>query len=163
MIILGIDPGYDILGWSVISDKFKVFNYGIIKTSPSDPVETRLLKIHRSLDAIIAEYHPDCASIEKLFFQKNSKTVMSVAAAIGVVMLTLKMKDLPFFEYTPTQVKNCITGFGKAEKGQVEFMIKKILNLTEISCPDDAADALSIAVCHALCRKPQAQASSGCR
>lgn len=163
MKILGIDPGYDILGWSVVSDKFRVFNYGIIKTSPADPVETRLLKIHRSLDAIIAEYQPDCASIEKLFFQNNRKTVMNVSAAIGVVMLTLKMNELPFFEYTPTQVKNSITGFGKAEKGQVEFMIKRILNLGEISGPDDAADALSIAVCHALCKKPQARESGVCK
>ena len=162
MKILGIDPGYDILGWSVITDKFKVLNYGIIKTSPADPVETRLLKIHRSLDAIITEFQPDCASLEKLFFQKNSKTVMNVSAAIGVVMLTLKIRDLPFYEYTPTQVKNSITGFGKAEKDQVEFMIKKILNLGEISGPDDAADALSIAVCHALCRKPQ-NLTSGAR
>lgn len=153
MKILGVDPGYDILGWSVISDKFRVFNYGIIKTSPSDPVETRLLQIHRGLDAVIAEFQPDCASMEKLFFQKNSKTAMNVSAAIGVVMLTLKLKELPFFEYTPTQVKNSITGFGRAEKGQVEFMIKRILNLGEISGPDDAADALSIAVCHALSRK----------
>ncbi len=151
---MGIDPGYDILGWSVINEKFRVFNYGIIKTSPEDSIETRLLNIHRSLDAIIAEYQPDCASIEKLFFQNNSKTVMNVSAAIGVVMLTCKLKELPFFEYTPTQVKNSITGFGKAEKGQVEFMIKKILNLDKINGPDDAADALSIAVCHALCRKP---------
>ncbi len=163
MKILGIDPGYDILGWSVISDKFKVYNYGIIKTSPSDPVETRLLNIHRSLDAIMAEYQPDCASVEKLFFQKNSKTVMNVAAAIGVVMLTLKLKEVPFFEYTPTQVKNSITGFGKAEKGQVEFMVKRILNLSEIKGPDDAADALSIALCHALCRKPGAEAAGLCR
>ncbi|HOP63537.1 MAG TPA: crossover junction endodeoxyribonuclease RuvC [Spirochaetota bacterium] len=154
MKILGIDPGYDILGWSVISDNFKVHNYGIIKTSPAEPFEARLLKIHRSLDAVIADYLPDCASIEKLFFQKNSKTVMHVSAAIGVVMLTLKLKEIPFYEYTPTQVKNSITGFGKAEKGQVEFMIKRILNLGEINGPDDAADALSIAVCHALCRKP---------
>ena len=162
MKILGIDPGYDILGWSVINDKFKVLNYGIIKTSPADPVETRLLKIHRGLDAIITEFQPDCASLEKLFFQKNSKTVMNVSAAIGVVMLTLKLRELPFFEYTPTQVKNSITGFGKAEKDQVEFMIKRILNMDEISGPDDAADALSIAVCHALCRKPQNQISGAC-
>lgn len=153
MKILGIDPGYDILGWSVISDKFKVVNYGIIKTSPSDPVEARLLNIHRSLDAIITEFQPDCASIEKLFFQKNSKTVMNVSAAIGVVMLTFKLREIPFFEYTPTQVKNSITGFGKAGKDQVEFMIKRILNMSELGGPDDAADALSIAVCHALNRK----------
>ncbi len=153
MKILGIDPGYDILGWSVISDKFKVVNYGIIKTSPSDPVEARLLNIHRSLDAIISEFKPDCASIEKLFFQKNSKTVMNVSAAIGVVMLTFKLREIPFFEYTPTQVKNSITGFGKAGKDQVEFMIKRILNMNEVGGPDDAADALSIAVCHVLNRK----------
>lgn len=153
MKILGIDPGYDILGWSVINDKFKVINYGIIKTSPSDPVEARLLNIHRSLDAIISEFQPDCASIEKLFFQKNSKTVMNVSAAIGVVMLTFKLREIPFFEYTPTQVKNSITGFGKAGKDQVEFMIKRILSMSELGGPNDAADALSIAVCHALNRK----------
>jgi len=151
--ILGIDPGYDIVGWSVISDKFKVFDYGIIKTSPQDSIDTRLLHIHRSLDSLIEDFSPDCASLERLFFQKNSKTVMSVSAAIGVIILTLKMKDIRFFEYTPPQVKQSITGFGRAGKDQVEFMIKKILNLKEIKGPDDAADALSIAVCHALCHK----------
>ena len=153
MKILGIDPGYDIVGWSVISDKFKVFDYGIIKTSSQDTIESRLLLIHRSLDSIITDFSPDCASLEKLFFQKNTKTAMSVSAAIGVIMLTFKMHELIFYEYTPLQVKQSITGFGRAGKDQVEFMLKKILNLREIKGPDDAADALSIALCHALCHK----------
>jgi crossover junction endodeoxyribonuclease RuvC len=122
--ILGIDPGYDILGWSVISDKFKVYNYGIIKTSPSDPVETRLLNIHRSLDAIMAEYQPDCASVEKLFFQKNSKTVMNVAAAIGVVMLTLKLKGVLFLNIRQHRLRIPLQVSGKLRKGRWSLWLR---------------------------------------
>jgi len=151
--ILGIDPGYDILGWSVIDDKFKVYDFGVIKTSKAEPVEIRLLSIHRGLISIINEFQPDCLSIEKLFFQKNSKTVIDVAKASGVVMLAASLSNLAVFEYSPTQVKNSITGFGRAEKSQVEFMVRRILKLPDSKQPDDAFDALAIALCHVLSQK----------
>ncbi len=150
MRILGIDPGYDIVGWSVINDDLTVVEYGVIKTDPGSEFEDRLLHIHRGLDEIIEMHKPECASIEKLYFQKNVKTAMSVANAIGVIMLTLKLRNISFCEYTPTQVKQAVTGFGKASKEQMQLMMSRILGLKKISGPDDAADALAIAVCHSL-------------
>jgi crossover junction endodeoxyribonuclease RuvC len=112
----------------------------------------------------MAEYQPDCASVEKLFFpRKQQDRFRKCCAANWCSNADIVFERGPFCEYTPTQVKNSITGFGKAEKGQVEFMVKRILNLSEVKGPDDAADALSIAVCHALCRKPEAQAAGFCR
>jgi crossover junction endodeoxyribonuclease RuvC len=148
--ILGIDPGYDIIGWSVLSDGFNVVSYGVIKTSPDDTFDERLLQLHRSLNNIIEEFNPDCAAIEKIFFQNNSKTAISVSKAIGVIILTLKLKNISYSEYSPTEIKYSVTGYGKASKDQIYFMMKKILKLNEIDGPDDAADALAIAMCHQL-------------
>lgn len=150
MKILGIDPGYDIVGWSIINDNFKVENYGVIKTSTEDLFDERLLDIHRSLDVIIDEYRPECAAVEKIFFQNNTKTAISVAKAVGVIILTLKLKNISYTEYSPTEVKHSVTGYGKASKEQIYFMMKKLLKVEKIEGPDDAADALAIAVCHQL-------------
>lgn len=151
--ILGIDPGYDIVGWSILSNDFKVENYGVIKTSNGDEFEERLLKIHRSLNSIIEKYNPDSAALEKIFFQKNVKTAIPVAKAAGVIILTLTLKGIPFAEYSPTEIKHSVTGYGKATKDQIYFMMKKLLRLEKIEGPDDAADALAIAICHQLnCR-----------
>ncbi len=150
MKILGIDPGYDIIGWSVLSDNFKVENYGVIKTTPGDEFDERLLQIHRSLLNIIEEFNPDCAAIEKIFFQKNVKTAIPVAKAVGVIILTLKLKGISYTEYSPTEIKHSVTGYGKAAKDQIYFMMKKLLKLEKIEGPDDAADALAIAICHQL-------------
>lgn len=148
--ILGIDPGYDIIGWAVIDDGLIVKNYGVIKTSPADGFDERLLQIHRSLIAIIDEFKPSRAAVERLFFQKNVKTAVNVAKAAGVITLTLKLKGLDYSEYSPTEVKHSVTGYGKASKDQIYFMMKRLLKLDSIEGPDDAADALAIAVCHQL-------------
>ncbi len=148
--ILGIDPGYDIVGWSVLSDGCRIIDYGFVKTSPSDPIEERLLQIHRSLDVIIKEYSPDSAAVERLFFKNNARSVMDVAKAIGVILLTLKMNSLPFYEYTPIQVKQSVTGFGRAEKGQVKFVIEKLTGVSSLKGPDDAVDSIGIALCHLM-------------
>lgn len=153
MKILGIDPGYDIVGWSILNDGFKVENYGVIKTSPSDEFDERLLVIHRGLNNIIEEFNPDCAAVEKVFFQKNVKTAISVAKAIGVITLTLKLKGISYTEYSPTEIKHSVTGYGKATKDQIYFMMKKLLKLEIIEGPDDAADALAIAICHQISGK----------
>ena len=150
MKVLGIDPGYDIIGWSVVGDNFSLVDYGIIKTSPSDPLETRLLQIHRSLDVIIRDYFPDHAAVEKLFFKNNAKSVMDVSKAIGVILLTLKIHELPFSEYTPIQVKQSVTGFGHAEKTQVKYVIEKLTGVASLKGPDDAVDSIGIALCHMM-------------
>ena len=151
--ILGIDPGYDIVGWSILDNGFKVENYGVIKTSPGDDFDERLLQIHRGLNNIIEEFNPHCAAVEKIFFQNNTKTAISVAKAIGVIILTLKLKGISYSEYSPTEIKHSVTGYGKADKDQVYFMMKKLLKLESIEGPDDAADALAIAICHQLSGK----------
>lgn len=148
--ILGIDPGYDIVGWSVLDDGFKLENYGVIKTSPDDGFNERLLNIHNSLNNIIDEFSPDCAAIERIFFQNNTKTAIAVAKAAGVITLTLILRGISCCEYTPTEIKHSVTGYGKADKDQVIFMMKKLLKLEKIEGPDDASDALAIAICHQL-------------
>ncbi len=150
MRILGIDPGYDILGWSVIEESLTIVDYGIIKTDPAQPIDERLSHIHNDLQSVIRKYHPDCAAVEKLYFAKNTSTVMQVAMSIGAIILTLRMGGVVFYEYTPSQVKLSITGFGRASKEQVQIMIKRIFNISEIPRPDDAADALAIAACHSF-------------
>jgi len=151
--ILGIDPGYDIVGWSILGNNFKVEDYGVIKTSPSDEFDDRLLQIHTSLNKIIDEFKPNSAAIEKIFFHKNTKTAIPVAKAAGVIILTLKLRGIPYSEYTPIEVKHSITGYGRASKDQIYYMMKRILNLKTTEYPDDAIDALSIAVCHQLKNK----------
>ncbi len=150
MIVLGIDPGYDIVGWGLVRSDLSLVDYGVIKTSPGDNLEERFFVIYTALDEIIKKYSPDKAAIEKLFFKNNTKTAMAVAGAIGVIMLTLKMNNIPFASYTPTQVKQAVTGSGGAAKDQMQFMVCRILKQKEIKGPDDAADALAIALCHTL-------------
>lgn len=153
MRILGIDPGYDIVGWSILDDDFKIRDYGVIKTSPPDDFDERLLQIHRNLSNIIEEFNPHCAAVEKIFFQNNTKTAISVAKAIGAITLTLKLKDISYTEYSPTEIKYSVTGYGKATKDQIHLMMKKLLKLEIIEGPDDAADAIAIAICHQLNQK----------
>jgi len=150
VIILGIDPGYDIVGWGLVKNDLTLIDYGIIKTSPNDKLEERYLSIHLGLDDIIKKYQPERAALEKLFFANNSKTAMSVSGAIGVIMLTLKLNNIPFSDYTPKQIKLAITGSGSADKEQMQHMTSRILKQKKINGPDDAADALAIALCHAL-------------
>jgi crossover junction endodeoxyribonuclease RuvC len=150
MIILGIDPGTATTGFGIINyerNRFECLTYGTIKTLSSESSGERLKQIHSSLNEIIKEYKPEMASIESLFFFKNLKTAMPVSQARGVIIFTVSSNNIPFLEFTPLQAKISVTGYGKAQKNQVQEMVKRILNLEKIPKPDDAADALALAIC----------------
>ena len=152
MKILGIDPGYAILGYGVvekIGNKFKVCDYGAITTDAGTPMTERLEYLYDSLREIIEEHHPDVASIEELFFNTNITTGIAVAHGRGIILFTAEKLGVPVFEYTPSQVKQAVVGYGKAEKRQVMDMTKRLLKLRSVPRPDDAADALALAICHA--------------
>ncbi|MBE7053196.1 MAG: crossover junction endodeoxyribonuclease RuvC [Ruminococcaceae bacterium] len=152
MVILGIDPGIAIVGYGIIEyvgNKFNVIDYGAITTKAGMKVEDRLGEIYNSLNDIINKYKPEFMAIEELFYNKNAKTVISVAEARGVTLLSAARKNIPIFEYTPLQVKQAVVGYGRAEKKQVQQMTKILLNLEKVPKPDDTADALAIAICHA--------------
>ncbi|WP_300360691.1 crossover junction endodeoxyribonuclease RuvC [Fusobacterium sp.] len=151
MRILGIDPGTAIVGYSIVdyvNSKMQLIDYGCIYTDKNLPMEDRLLIIFNELEEIIKKYSPEHMAIEELFYFKNNKTVISVGEARGVIVLAGKKNNLKISEYTPLQVKIGITGYGKAEKKQVQLMVKTILKLKEIPKPDDAADAIAIAITH---------------
>ncbi|MFH0975187.1 MAG: crossover junction endodeoxyribonuclease RuvC [Spirochaetota bacterium] len=150
MRILSIDPGYATLGWAIIEGSLNIIGYGSIETDRSLEIDERLFIIHRQLNQIIESHKPDCLAIEKLFFAKNTKTAIDVAKCIGVILLTAKIHELSYSEYTPLQVKAAITGYGRAAKGQIQNIIMKIYKLKELPRPDDVADALAIAACHFL-------------
>lgn len=149
-IILGIDPGIADTGYGVVKEeKGKLFclAYGSIKTSPQDDLITRLSILHQELHKIIKKYRPQLASVEQLFFNKNVRTALIVGQARGVALLTLKQNQLPIKEFTPSQIKQAVSAYGKADKKQIQKMVKLILNLEELPYPDDAADALAAAIC----------------
>lgn len=151
MRILGIDPGYAIVGYGVLefdNMRFKVINYGAITTEPEMPFDKRLEEIYDDMCRVLDMFKPDCMSIEKLYFNTNITTGIDVAQARGVIMLAAVRRSVPIFEYTPLQVKVAVTGYGRAEKHQVQEMTKNILHLKEVPKPDDTADALAIAICH---------------
>lgn len=151
MRILGIDPGTAIVGFSILdfeNNRFKVIDYGCIYTDKEMLMEDRLCKIYSELSEIIKKYEPDEMAIEELFYFKNNKTVISVGQARGVIVLCGRQNNLKINNYTPLQVKIGITGYGKAEKKQIQLMVQRILGLSEIPKPDDAADALAIAITH---------------
>lgn len=149
-IILGIDPGTAITGYGLLHDqvtRFMCLDYGCIRTSADISDVERLHVIHQELRSIIKQYQPAAAGVEKLFFAKNTKTAMAVSQARGVILLTLTMAKVPVFEFTPLEVKQAVTAHGRADKTQVQQMVKTLLNLKEIPRPDDAADALAVALC----------------
>lgn len=149
--ILGIDPGYAIVGFGVIDydgRNFKPIEYGAVLTEAHTPFTERLKAIHTDIEFIFEKFHPDCMAVEKLFFTTNQKTAIDVAQARGVVVLSAARRNIPVSEYTPLQVKSAVVGYGKAEKRQVMEMTKNLLGLANIPRPDDAADALAIAICH---------------
>ncbi len=151
MRILGIDPGYATTGYGFIdyfSGRLSFVVAGIISTSSKEGLPERLGRIFREINLLIDSYKPDAAAIESLYFQNNHKTAIKVAEARGVILLALKEKGIAISEYTPLQVKSSTTGYGRAEKHQIIMMTKTILNLKENPKPDDAADALAIALCH---------------
>ncbi|MBE6781478.1 MAG: crossover junction endodeoxyribonuclease RuvC [Ruminococcaceae bacterium] len=152
MVILGVDPGYAIVGFGVVSynaNRFSVIEYGAVTTDAGVRFTSRLEKIYDEFCEIISRTKPDALSIEKLFFNTNTTTAIDVAQARGVILLAATRHNIPVFEYTPLQVKSSVTGYGRAEKKQVMDMIKNILRLEKIPKPDDTADALALAVCHA--------------
>ncbi|MCL2869502.1 crossover junction endodeoxyribonuclease RuvC [Candidatus Saccharibacteria bacterium] len=153
MRILGIDPGTGILGFGVvdvINNKYQLVTAGVISTPAHTPLEDRLLEIYNGLTEIIKETKPNVCSIEKLYFARNITTAISVAEARGVAMLTAKQNNIPIAEYTPLQIKQSLTGYGRADKKQIQEMVKLQLNLSQVPKPDDAADALAAAITHAM-------------
>lgn len=153
MRIIGIDPGTGILGFGVVDasgGKFTMVTAGVIKTPPHTPLDERLEEIFDGLTEIIAETKPDTMSIEKLFFSRNVTTAISVSHARGVAMLAGRRAKLPIAEYTPLQIKQTVTGYGKADKKQMQEMVRLQLGLKDVPKPDDAADALAAAITHSL-------------
>jgi crossover junction endodeoxyribonuclease RuvC len=151
-VYLGIDPGIADTGFGLVrkeGPKMICLAYGSIKTAATKPLDERLLELHGSLREIIERFKPDMVGIEELFFAKNAKTALVVGQARGVALLTIKQYGLPMMEFTPLQVKQAVSTYGRADKGQVQRMVKMLLNLKVIPKPDDAADALAIAICAA--------------
>ena len=153
MIVLGIDIGTATTGWSVVEKaknpgKLVVHGYGTIDTKPVDKMADRLHQIYEAIEELIKKYKPNQMAIEDVFYFKNQKTVIKVAQARGVAIVVAKNNNLQVFDYTPLQVKQSVTGYGRAEKSQVQRMVARILKLEEIPKQDDAADALAVAVCH---------------
>lgn len=151
MKILGLDPGMAIVGYSVLDfdgTNFELLHSGAIKTDKSLDDSKRLLEIFNDLSTIIERYKPDTASVEKLFFFKNQKTIIPVAEARGVIMMTLEKFKIPAFEYTPIEVKQTLTGYGRADKKEVEQMVKLTLERDNLPKLDDTIDSIAIAICH---------------
>ena len=152
MRILGIDPGYAIVGFGVIDYdgyNYSVVDYGVIETSKDELMPVRLGIVYDGITELINKYKPDCMAIEELFYFKNQKTIVPVAEARGVTLLAGINNNANIFEYTPLQIKQALTGNGRAEKKQIQFMVTSILGLNSIPKPDDAADALAVAITHA--------------
>ena len=152
MRILGIDPGIAIVGWGVIDyvgGKFRPVAYGAIRTEANTPTEDRLNSVYEDLTAVIERYKPDTLAIEELFWNTNQKTGIIVAEARGVILLCATRHGLDINEYTPLQIKQAVVGYGRAEKKQVIMMVTSFLGLKEAPKPDDTADALALAICHA--------------
>lgn len=152
MVILGIDPGYAIVGFGIIrceQGRYIPLEYGAILTDADQDFPGRLAVIHRNMTHLFEKWHPDALSIEKLYFNSNKTTAIGVAEARGVILLSAAEHEVPVYEYTPLQVKTAVTGYGRAEKPQVMEMTRRLLHLRQVPRPDDTADALAIAICHA--------------
>ena len=151
MVILGVDPGYAIVGYGVVrvqNSRYQPLEHGAIVTKADDIFVRRLEIIYDSLTQVLEKWKPDAISIEKLYFQNNQKTAIGVAEARGVILLAAQKAGVPIFEYTPLQVKMAVTGYGQAQKPQVMEMTRRLLCLKEVPKPDDTADALAMAICH---------------
>jgi crossover junction endodeoxyribonuclease RuvC len=152
MRVLGIDPGTAITGFAIIDETqggdLTLVDVGVITTPAKSPLPSRLQKIFESICQLIDQHHPDACSVEKLFFSKNARTAMSVGHARGVTLLAMANSNLPIYEYTPMQIKQAVTGYGSAQKKQIQEMVRMLLNLTEVPKPDDAADAAAVAICY---------------
>ena len=151
MRVLGIDPGYAIVGYGTVeyvNNKFYPVEFGAVTTQAHTPFEDRLKEVYNQLDVVIKRAQPEAIAIEQLFFTTNQKTVIQVAMARGVILLCAKNNNVPVFEYTPLQIKQSVAGYGKAVKKQVMEMTRIMLKLDKVPKPDDTADALAVAICH---------------
>ena len=152
MVVVGIDPGTATTGYGFVRETeqgdLEAIDYGVIRTPAGWPAEHRLLMLYQELKRLLLLHHPTSGAVEKLFFSRNVTTAIAVGQGRGVVLLAMAESNLTVAEYTPMEVKQAITGYGGAEKKQIQMMAKAMLNLTEIPKPDDAADALAIAICH---------------
>ena len=158
MIIMGIDPGFAITGYGIVSytgNKFKIIEYGAVKTGTDKIFSERLLCIYNEMNELIEKYKPDYIAVEELFFNTNAKTALKVGHGRGIALLCGAINNINIFEYTPLQIKQAVCGYGRADKTQMQQMIKVLLNLEKIPKPDDAADALGIAICHAHSYNPK--------
>ena len=152
MNILGIDPAYAIVGVGIIEyvgNKFRTITYDAITTNAGVPTPMRLKKIYQEITRYIDEYKPDAVAVEELFFNSNQKTAIHVAQARGAIITAVVNKNINLYEYTPLQIKQAVTGYGRADKKQIQQMVKMILNLNAVPKPDDVADGLAAAICHA--------------
>lgn len=161
MLILGIDPGYAIVGFGVLESaggRQRLVRCGAINTPAGMALPARLLQIARNMETLIGQFHPQAMAIEELFFNHNVTTGIGVAQARGVILMTAEKLSVPVYEYNPSQVKQAVVGYGKAEKRQVMDMTKRLLGLSSVPKPDDAADAVAIALCHARSSTSQLKA-----
>jgi crossover junction endodeoxyribonuclease RuvC len=152
--VLGIDPGTATTGFGIVTlENRRLFarGYGVVRTSAGQPLEKRLFHLHSEIEQLIKRFEPTEMAVESLFFNTNARSALAVGHARGVVLLAAAAAGLPVSEYTPLQVKQALVGRGRAEKAQVQFMVRAVLGLSETPSPDDAADALAVAVCHAHC------------
>lgn len=151
MLILGIDPGLATIGFGLViknGDKYRAVEYGAITTAPKQMIEKRLGDIYDDMVELLERYKPDCMAIEELFFNSNTTTAIDVAMARGVILLAAYKCGVDIYEYTPLEVKSSVVGYGRAEKQQVQYMVRLMLGLKETPKPDDVADALALALCH---------------
>lgn len=152
MRVMGIDPGLATVGFGIVESAgtfdFRALEFGAVLTPAGEKTEDRLLEIYANIDELVNTFKPDAVSIEKLFFNTNEKTAINVAQARGVILLAVRKNNIPIFEYTPLQIKQALTGYGRAEKKQIMYMVKTLLHLEKEPRPDDTADALAAAICH---------------
>jgi crossover junction endodeoxyribonuclease RuvC len=156
MRVLGIDPGYDRLGWGIVegnNHKFQTVSFNCITTEKNISMSKRLVILFDAINEILQKYMPDVLSVEDLFFNTNAKTAIAVGQARGVIMLAAEKKKIPVFSYSPLEIKMAITGYGRADKNQIQQMVKKILGLAKIPKPDDIADALAVGLTHSFAGK----------
>lgn len=152
MLVFGVDPGTALTGYAVVegerSGKLRALDYGVIRTLPSQSGPERLATIHRVVEELLRRYAPAALAVEELFFRRNTTTALAVGQARGVVLLAAAQAGVPVWEYTPSQVKQAVSGWGKASKQQVCYMVKALLGLRAVPSPDDVGDALAVALCH---------------
>jgi crossover junction endodeoxyribonuclease RuvC len=159
LIVLGIDPGTAATGWGIVErdgNKLRLIDYGCFETVPADELPVRLLHIHQAMTELIAEHKPALVGVERLFFNKNVQTAFAVGQARGVVLLAAAQAGVPVHEFGPHEVKIAVTGYGRADKPQVQRMVQALLGMSVLPRPDDAADALAVAICVAHTERPAA-------